>query len=285
MDCNLKATLALKPEKRLKWLTQALSALKNGSVRVSDVFDIIWNPKFINGVPEGLGKKMRRSLNADINLFSAKQQQSLEKSEFFKRFPLEESKPKEVQQVNESAMDDMMARCRAFVRENETLWESRKQELDAAEERRQREAEEKLRAEEEARLAEEKRLEDEKQKAEEDRLAEEQRCAAKDQIEEGKEVIETAPLNTDIALAKLEADLAEVGEVSSQPNARQSHEDRSRKRSRDKSRDHSRKRSRDHSRRGGRRRSRSRKERRGKSRETSRSRRSQDKSRSRARRR
>lgn len=178
LDCSLKPTLALKPEKRAKWLTQAISALKDGGVRVSDVYDIVGHPKFVNNVSNGVGQKMRRLLSSEMKLFTGKQRQGLEKSELFKKFPVDDG-PKASKaapaEVDEGKMDDMMARCRAFVRDNESLWEDRKRELDEAErqrreeeeERRQREEDEKRqkeedarRAEEEARLREERRAEE-----------------------------------------------------------------------------------------------------------------------------
>lgn len=205
LDCQLKPTLALKPEARLKWLTRAVAALKDGSVRVSDVFDIISHPKFVNGVPDGVGKKMRRSLSSELGRFSDKQRQGLEKSELFKRFPDEapkgsKSKPAE---VDEGKMDDMMARCRGFVRENEGLWEVRKRELEEAEERKVREEEDRQRAIEE----EKQRTVTDKHKHEDNRLAAEKKrkkeAAPKERSDSEPDEEENPPATEEV-LARLE---------------------------------------------------------------------------------
>lgn len=138
VDCSLKPTLALKPEPRLKWLVRAVAALKDGAVRVSDVYDIIAHPKFVNGIDLKIGTKMRRALSSEMSLFSDKQRSNLERSELFKKFPEEapkERKKKEVE-TDEGKMDEMMARCRAFVKDNENLYEVRQKELDADEDRK-----------------------------------------------------------------------------------------------------------------------------------------------------
>mmetsp|Transcript_51949 Transcript_51949/g.93407 ORF Transcript_51949/g.93407 Transcript_51949/m.93407 type:complete len:255 (+) Transcript_51949:118-882(+) len=237
VDCSLKSTLALKPEKRSAWLTKAVSALKEGSVRPSDVYDIISNRRFVSEVSDKIGKRMRRALDPAIHLFSDKQRQGLEKCELFSQFPLEEAPPKQERgpEVDESKMEDMMARCRAFVRENENLWEVRKRELEEAEERKRRE-------EEERRLAEENRILEEKRRVEEERrLAEEQERRKKEEAE---------------ALASLEEEL-QNSLKNPKPKHRQV-KSRERSRSRDRSRSDSRRsdsRSRSPSRRRSRRRS------------------------------
>lgn len=188
----MKPTLALKPEKRAKWLTQAIIALKDGGVRVSDVYDIVSHPKFINGVSNGHGQKMRHQMSKELRLFTDKQRQGLEKSELFKKFNADDgpkaAKPSKPE-VDEGKMDDMMARCRAFVRDNETLWEDRKRELDEAEaERERREEEERLKKEEEERRQkeeeEERQREEAAHRAEEEAeklAAEERRASGEDQ--------------------------------------------------------------------------------------------------------
>jgi len=208
VDCSLKPTLALKPEARAKWLTKAVSALRDGAIRVSDVFDIIAHPKFVNGIPEGIGKKMRRSLSGEMKLFSDKQRQGLERSELFKRFP-EEAKPSKAQpaEVDEGKMDEMMARCRAFVKDNETLYEVRKREVEEAEDKVRREEEERLRAieDEKRRILEElSRQEDEAQ-----RKNDEEKRRAEEDNEDSDEASDEEEGATD-ALAKLERDLQEV---------------------------------------------------------------------------
>mmetsp|Transcript_69878 Transcript_69878/g.183258 ORF Transcript_69878/g.183258 Transcript_69878/m.183258 type:complete len:280 (+) Transcript_69878:427-1266(+) len=272
VDCALKPTLALKPEARGKWLTKAIAAVKDGRARVSDVYDIVNHPKFINGVTPIIGKKMRRALTEGIDIFTDKQKKNLEACQLIKQYPLEEPQATGAKKVDEEKMDEMMARCRAFVRDNETLWEGRKQEIDS----------EIARREEEARLEAERlrRLEDEKARAERERARAEEEGALKEQEallerQKGVEANATAVAERlskeQEALARLEEDLkkaaAEAPAKEEDQGARESSrktKDRSSKRRRksgsedkDKPRDRSRSRSRDKKRKKRRSRSRS----------------------------
>jgi len=208
VDCSLKPTLALKPEKRLKWLEKAVSALKDGAVRVSDVFDIIGHPKFVNGIPDGVGKKMRRCLSGStLNLFSGKQRDGLERSVLFKNFPEEAPKPRKehVKEVDEGKMDDMLARCRAFVRDNETLYEDRQKALDDAEQKKKQDELDRIRhaEEEKQRKLDEEWEREEQQRAEEERLAKDEEEEEREERRQGKGI-------TEDALTKLERDLRDA---------------------------------------------------------------------------
>jgi len=233
VDCSLKPTLGLKPEPRLKWLVRAVAALKDGAIRVSDVYDIIAHPKFVNGIESKIGTKMRRALSGEMDLFSDKQRSNLQRSELFKKFPEDaprEKKPKK-EETDEGKMDEMMARCRAFVKDNENLYEVRQKELDAEEDRKRqaiadekrRVVEAKLRAEEEKLQEEEDAREAEEQKREEDKMMKEL-AAEKGETEE--------------ALARLERELRDAG-VSGASQADRHDRRRSRGRSQDDSRDDS----------------------------------------------
>lgn len=156
VDCSLKPTIAMKPEARAKWLPKALRAAEAGLARKSDVFDIIGNPKFINGMNDQVGKRARRIVEDFVHIFTDKQQRHLRKDcALAMTYPLEERAPEAVPQQDQEKMDEMMARCRAFVRENASTWEDRKKMSDA--EIQQREDEARI-AEEQARLKQEELL-------------------------------------------------------------------------------------------------------------------------------
>lgn len=245
VDCSLKPTLALRPEARAKWLGKALFALKEGNVRVSDVYDIVKHPKFVNGLPDGVGKKMRRCVSDDLHLFSAKQKQGLEDSKLFAQFPYTEpARAAPAPYMDENRMEEMMARCRSFVKDNENLYEQRQKEIDAeifrkeeeerlverrkreereAKEGKKREEEEaRQQAEEDARLqAEADRLEEDKrellaggQAYKEEQREEQQKIKAKEQLKVLKRAGEAAAVaerckkdEQELAMARLEADL------------------------------------------------------------------------------
>ncbi|CAE8648698.1 unnamed protein product [Polarella glacialis] len=120
------------------------------------------------GLPEKVGKRMHRTLLKHLNVFSDKQQRYLKQSALAREFSLETPKPPQDKELAEaqstsskpkrprssededaaSKMEEMMARCRAFVREKAPTYDEREKEveekaLQAAEEERIRLAKEK----------------------------------------------------------------------------------------------------------------------------------------------
>mmetsp|Transcript_64849 Transcript_64849/g.193246 ORF Transcript_64849/g.193246 Transcript_64849/m.193246 type:complete len:294 (+) Transcript_64849:207-1088(+) len=73
-----RAVFALKPERRLKWLTSALQRLQQGKVQSSGIYDILVHNKFPQDAPNRIGSKMYLAVCEHIALFSQKQQRFLE---------------------------------------------------------------------------------------------------------------------------------------------------------------------------------------------------------------
>eukprot|EP00418_Pyrodinium_bahamense_P042060 CAMPEP_0179205858 /NCGR_PEP_ID=MMETSP0796-20121207/102630_1 /TAXON_ID=73915 /ORGANISM="Pyrodinium bahamense, Strain pbaha01" /LENGTH=314 /DNA_ID=CAMNT_0020910749 /DNA_START=172 /DNA_END=1115 /DNA_ORIENTATION=- len=73
-----RAVLALKPERRLKWLSSALQRLQQGKVQSSSIYDILVHHKFPQDASNRVGSKMYVAVCAHMALFSQKQQRFLE---------------------------------------------------------------------------------------------------------------------------------------------------------------------------------------------------------------
>lgn len=73
-----RAVLALKPERRLKWLTSALQRLQQGKVQSNNIYDILVHHKFPQDAPGRVGSKMYVAVCENMALFSQKQQRFLE---------------------------------------------------------------------------------------------------------------------------------------------------------------------------------------------------------------
>jgi len=73
-----RQVLALKPERRLKWLTSALTRLQQGKVQSSGIYDILVHHKFPQDASHRVGSKMYAAVCEHIALFSQKQQRFLE---------------------------------------------------------------------------------------------------------------------------------------------------------------------------------------------------------------
>jgi len=154
---ELKSVLALKPDQRVKWLGKACKAVAEGEASVKHLFDVLTSKKLVHGVPPKPGQKMLRILKEHLYLFSEKQQRFLqEESSLVQTFDKEDSEEERVAARSEKQapaadaglrMEEMMARCRDFVRAQASGFEDRT-----------REVEEKERIEnEKARLAEEEK--------------------------------------------------------------------------------------------------------------------------------
>jgi len=66
-----------KPEGRLRWLHRALVLAARGRLKVAVVFDIIEHRRFVSSVGTSVGTQMKAALDANLHLFSAKQQKAL----------------------------------------------------------------------------------------------------------------------------------------------------------------------------------------------------------------
>lgn len=173
---DLKAVLALKPEHRSKWLSKACRKVADGEANVKHVYDVLSSRKIVADMSDKVGRRMLRILREHLYLFSEKQQRYLgEDSPLATNFSVgdrSEEEPEEAEGagagtaagpsarptgVDEAAarMEEMMARCRDFVRAKASTFEERQREAEqaelqarlAAERERKRQAEERLRQE------------------------------------------------------------------------------------------------------------------------------------------
>lgn len=134
VSVDRKAVFVLKPEQRLKWLAKALRQVEEGRLRPSDLYDVVSSSRFADNIPPKVGKKMGKALREQIGVFTGKQQKFLsEQAEITARFGAQPAKASSVP-VSDSAtpvskegdaggnnidVDEMMARCRAFVRDKQ----------------------------------------------------------------------------------------------------------------------------------------------------------------------
>mmetsp|Transcript_105797 Transcript_105797/g.183924 ORF Transcript_105797/g.183924 Transcript_105797/m.183924 type:complete len:515 (-) Transcript_105797:62-1606(-) len=122
---NKKTVLALDPEDRAVWLTTAFRKAGAYEVKTNQIYDIISSPKLAEDLPEKIGLRMLRSLRKHMHIFSEKQQRYLANHALIQYEVAAKEKKKEAERapVRPSADDDaaarmeeMMARCRNFVR-------------------------------------------------------------------------------------------------------------------------------------------------------------------------
>jgi len=167
---DLKSVTQMKPDQRVKWLSKACRAVADGEASVKHLFDVLSNKKLVNDFHEKAGQRMFRILKDNLYLFSEKQQRFLsvesvlameygdkvDKSDEEKgandrastgggdRSGASESSRAPTSSDAASKMEEMMARCRDFVRQNANTFDDRQREA-AETERLAREAERKAR--------------------------------------------------------------------------------------------------------------------------------------------
>lgn len=153
---DLKTVLDMKPEQRSKWLQKACGLAEGGALKASQIYDVVSSRKIASGMTDKVGQQMLRTLQKHINIFSEKQQRYLSReSPLAARFAKEEdalpqASPVPRGPVSDDAgarMEEMMARCRGFVREKASTFDERQQKDAEEESRRQEEQEERERAE------------------------------------------------------------------------------------------------------------------------------------------
>mmetsp|Transcript_55829 Transcript_55829/g.154585 ORF Transcript_55829/g.154585 Transcript_55829/m.154585 type:complete len:292 (+) Transcript_55829:107-982(+) len=158
---DLKAVLGMKPEQRVKWLSKACRKVADGEANVKHVYDVLSSRKLVADMSEKVGRRMLRVLREHLYLFSEKQQRYLnEESSLAMSFNIDERSEEEAEEADDVArpstrvdeaaarMEEMMARCRDFVREKASGFEQRRLEAEEAERQavlaREREAAERL---------------------------------------------------------------------------------------------------------------------------------------------
>lgn len=74
---DLRATSALKPEARLKWLVKACKMVSDNLATSTDLYDVVVNRKYVSGMPERVVRKVAAVMEENMDLFSDKQQRYL----------------------------------------------------------------------------------------------------------------------------------------------------------------------------------------------------------------
>ncbi|CAK0878093.1 unnamed protein product [Prorocentrum cordatum] len=67
----------MKPEQRGRWLNRVLKQVSEGRVKANEVYDLISLPRFTDGIPPKVGRKMGFAVGEKIDVFSSKQQRTL----------------------------------------------------------------------------------------------------------------------------------------------------------------------------------------------------------------
>ncbi|CAE8624278.1 unnamed protein product [Polarella glacialis] len=123
-----KVLLAMKPDQRSKWLAKGLQQAQEGRMQAASMFDIIAHQKFTADLKENekIGKRMYLQLKGGLQLISSKQQRHLASGcALAKEFGEEDEAEATAAgdsagpPVVDTAMEEMMARCRSFVREKQ----------------------------------------------------------------------------------------------------------------------------------------------------------------------
>lgn len=160
---DLKSVTALKPESRAKWLAKACKRAADGEVNVKSLYDVLSSRKICHEMHEKAGQRMLRTLRDNLWVFSEKQQRFLgEESPLALKFSAaverstaqrggrsddedgdqQERRPAGARSSTGPSADDaaakmeeMMARCRDFVRDKADSYEDRQLELQEVERR------------------------------------------------------------------------------------------------------------------------------------------------------
>merc|ERR1711998_472242 len=72
------SVLAKRPEARIKWLQKGLIFAAKKHVQISVLFTIATHKKFMSGLSESMEKQLQTMLQANLHLFSLKQQRFLQ---------------------------------------------------------------------------------------------------------------------------------------------------------------------------------------------------------------
>lgn len=149
--CDKRIVLAFEPLERAQWLSQACRMASEGSVKVNQLYDVVSSSKVVSDLPEKIGTRMWRTLNKYLHIFSEKQQAYLNQSALAEQFRPENRADADGARETTSRgaagtggapgssdaaerMEEMMARCRMFVREKASTYEDRAQEAAQKEE-------------------------------------------------------------------------------------------------------------------------------------------------------
>lgn len=126
---ELDQVLQKRPDGRAKWLAKSLVQASDGRMDAQSLYSVVAHNRFIEDLNDKVGKKMYRALHANLHVFSSRQRKFLEKecalarkyaATAFQGIQKEGDGEEEKQEQAASAVEDMMARCRAFVRERQS---------------------------------------------------------------------------------------------------------------------------------------------------------------------
>lgn len=126
---ELDQVLQKKAEGRAKWLAKALQQAAEGRLNAQSLYEVVAHTRFIEDLTDKTGKKMYRTLHANLGVFSTKQRKFLEKesslarayakSAFAGNQKDDAAEGSKGEEAVPDAMEEMMARCRAFVRDKQ----------------------------------------------------------------------------------------------------------------------------------------------------------------------
>eukprot|EP00913_Durusdinium_trenchii_P027576 g25866.t1 len=125
---ELEQVLSKRPDGRAKWLAKALVQASDGRMDSQSLYSVVAHNRFIEDLTEKSGKKMYRALHANLHVFSSRQRKFLEKEcALARKYAAtafqgiqKDNDEDERQEQAANAVEDMMARCRAFVRERQS---------------------------------------------------------------------------------------------------------------------------------------------------------------------
>jgi len=127
-ETDLQAVLAKGSGTREKWLKKALQQVQEGDLSAADVYNILKVPDFASDLKDKTGKSMYKFLMSRISVFSKGQQRFLQKEcslaqlfggEGGQGVGSDEVKMPNSAEPNPEAAEQMMARVREFVRQQQ----------------------------------------------------------------------------------------------------------------------------------------------------------------------
>eukprot|EP00747_Dinoflagellata_sp_TGD_P212476 gnl/TRDRNA2_/TRDRNA2_85567_c0_seq1.p1 gnl/TRDRNA2_/TRDRNA2_85567_c0~~gnl/TRDRNA2_/TRDRNA2_85567_c0_seq1.p1 ORF type:complete len:408 (+),score=85.61 gnl/TRDRNA2_/TRDRNA2_85567_c0_seq1:198-1421(+) len=135
---DLKSVAAMKPEARVKWLTKAFKMINEEGRSVTELYTTLTSRKFVSGLPSKIGRKLGHIIRQNLGIFSDKQKKYITSDDcpLEREFPINQSRDEEDDEAAEdesSKQEDMMARCRAFVREQASTFDDKKRQVDEVE--------------------------------------------------------------------------------------------------------------------------------------------------------
>ncbi|CAK9072891.1 Hypothetical protein SCF082_LOCUS35785 [Durusdinium trenchii] len=131
LELDPKKVLKMEPDERASWFSDVCRFASDGIVQVSQLYNVLSSEKFGDGLSEKAAKRMNRTMLKHLHLFSEKQQRYLkqlglvmDETETSKDVADYKSARRKGSDEDAAArMEEMMARCRNFVREKAGLAE------------------------------------------------------------------------------------------------------------------------------------------------------------------